>query len=443
MAYSSLKNKGLNSHQKIYPEWMLRHKASKLKPRAGWAKSPTFLMLIAHKIALKPNNTQATYFARAAGTARFAYNWALTEWKNQYEAWKRDNTQPKPSQAALRRQLNAVKKTQFPWMLEVTKNAPQMAIIQLGAAFQNFFVGRAKYPKFRKKGVHDRFSLSNDQFSVEGSRIRIPNLGWVRMREALRFTGKIMSATVSRVADQWFVSITVDTPEKSSSTQAENQGAVGVDLGVKTLATLSTGERIPGPKAHKALLCRLQRLSRSLSRKVKGSKNRHKAKMKLARLHARIGNIRKDALHQLTTGLTRRFHTIGIEDLNVRGMVKNRHLSRAVSDMGFFEFRRQLEYKAAQRGGLVVVADRWFPSSKTCSFCGHKLGELPLSVRQWTCPACNTTHERDENAAVNLKNLAVSSTVSVCGEDGSGSVRKTRTKPASVKQKSSSKATSG
>lgn len=393
-------------------------------------------MLMAHKICLHPNHCQATYFARAAGTARFAYNWALAQWQKQYDAWKLDNTQPKPSQAALRRELNAVKKDQFPWMLEVTKNAPQMAIIQLGQAFQNFFAGRAKFPKFRKKGVHDRFSLSNDQFSVESSHIRIPHLGWVRIREALRFTGKIMSATVSRVADKWFVSITVETvesPEPSTPTKTENQGAVGVDLGVLALATLSTGQSIAGPKAHKALLPRLQRLSRSLSRKVKGSENRQKTK--LARLHARIGNIRKDALHQLTTHLTRRFHTIGIEDLNVRGMVKNRHLSRAVSDMGFFEFRQQLQYKAMQRGGVVVVADRWYPSSKTCSHCGYKLAQLPLSVREWRCPSCDTPHDRDVNAAVNLRNMAVSSTVSVCAEEGSGSGRKTRTKPASVKQK--------
>ena len=204
---------------------------------------------------------------------------------------------------------------------------------------------------------------------------------------------------------------------------------------------LSTGESVLGPKAHKGLLCRLKRLSRGLSRKVKGSKNRHKAKMKLARLHAHISDVRKDALHQLTTDLTRRFHTIGIEDLNVQGMVKNRHLARAVSDMGFFEFRRQLEYKAVQRGGAVVVADRWFPSSKICSFCGHKLDELPLSVREWTCLKCHVTHDRDLNAAVNLRNMAVSSTESVCGEEGSGSGRKTGAKPASAKQKSSSKAT--
>ena len=396
-------------------------------------------MLTAHKIALDPNNVQATYFARASGVARFAYNWALAEWQCQYEACKADASLPKPSQMALRRQLNGIKGDQFPWMLEVTKNAPQMAIIQLGAAFKNFFAGRAQYPTFRKKGLHDRFSLTNDQFSIDNSRIRIPNLGWVRMCESLRFTGKIMSATVSRVADRWFVSITVDTTEDLPLPKAENQGAVGVDLGVSALATLSTGEVIAGPKAHKALLCRLKRLSRGLTRKTKGSENRKKAKVKLSRLHARISNIRKDALHNLTADLTRRFHTIGMENLNVRGMVQNRHLSRGVSDMGFFEFRRQMGYKAAQRGGVVIVADRWYPSSKTCSDCGHKMETLPLFVRGWTCPECGSIHDRDVNAAINLRNLAVSSTVSACGEEGSGSGRKTGTKPASVKQESSSK----
>jgi putative transposase len=180
-------------------------------------------MLIAHRIALDPNNQQATYFKKACGVARFAYNWALAEWKRQYEAWKADNTLPKPTEAALRRQLNAIKREQFPWMLEVTKCAPQMAIIQLGQAFQNFFAGRARYPQFRKKGVHDRFTLTNDQFDIGGSRIRIPNLGWVRMREPLRFRGKLMSATISRVADRWFVSITMDTPDTSYLPQAENE----------------------------------------------------------------------------------------------------------------------------------------------------------------------------------------------------------------------------
>jgi putative transposase len=417
-------------------------------------------MLIAHRIALDPNNQQATYLKKACGVARFAYNWALAEWKRQYEAWKADNTLPKPTEAALRRQLNAIKGKRFPWMLEVTKCAPQMAIIQLGQAFQNFFAGRAHYPQFRKKGVHDRFTLTNDQFSIDGSRIRIPNLGWVRMRETLRFRGKLLSATISRVADRWFVSITVDTPDTSHLPQAENeprdknqvqgefrrsqnQGAVGVDLGVSALATLSTGEKIAGPKAHTALLARLKRLSRSLSRKQKGSASRAKAKEKLARLHARISHIRQDALHKLTTNLTRRFHTICIENLTVRGMMKNRHLARSIMDMGFFEFRRQLEYKAAMRGGQVVVADRFFPSSKRCSAYGHKLDDLPLSVRGWTCPDCGSIHDRDVNAAKNLLAYglvilngptASSAGCQACGEEGSGPGRKTRVKPASVKQ---------
>jgi putative transposase len=400
-------------------------------------------MLIAHKIALKTNNIQKTYFARASGTARFAYNWALAEWTKQYEAHKADTSLPIPSQVALRRQLNSVKRQQFPWMLEVTKNAPQMAIIQLGVAFKNFFEGHADYPRFRKRGVHDRFTLTNDQFSIDGSRIRIPNLGWVRMRETLRFVGKIMSATISRVADGWFVSITVDTDDDSHLPKAENQGTVGVDLGVSILATLSTGEQIIGPKAHKASLNRMKRLSRNLSRKVNGSNNRKKAKIKLARLHAKIGNCRKDALHKLTTELTSRFNTIVIEDLNVKGMMQNRHMSRAVADMGFYEFRRQLDYKAASRGGLIVVADRWFASSKICSFCKSKLDHLPLSMREWTCTSCNTQHNRDVNAAINLRNLAASSAVTVCGEDGSGFNQKIKVKPASVKQKSNSIATFG
>jgi putative transposase len=310
--------------------------------------------------------------------------------------------------------------------------------MQLGQAFQNFFAKRAKYPVFRKKGVHDRFSVSNDQFSIKGKTIKIPKLGSVRMAEQLRFEGKIMSAAISRTADRWFASITVEAPELNLP-KAKNQGTVGIDFGINALAALSTGETVIGPKPHKALLKRLKRLSRGLSRKEKGSKNRAKARQKLARLHAKIANIRSDALHQLTTGITRRFCTIGIEDLNVKGMIKNRRMSRSISDMGFFEFRRQLEYKAEQRGGLIIVADRFFASSKTCSECGHKLDALPLSTRKWQCPVCNVEHDRDINAAVNLRNMAVSSTASACGGESSGFGRKPRVKLASVKQEANSR----
>lgn len=376
-------------------------------------------MYLAHRIRLDPNNVQATYLARAAGMARFAYNWALAEWKRQVEACKLDPALPKPNEAALRRQLNAIKREMFPWMLEVTKNAPQMAIQQLGCAFKNFFEGRARYPRCRRKGRDDRFTLTNDQFSVEDKRIRIPKLGWLRMCESLRLPGPIISASIDRVADRWYASIVVDTNE-SFLPPAQNQGAVGVDLGVTTLATLSTGETFVGPKALRSLLVRVKRLARSLSRKVKRSRNYTKAKVKLARLHARIADIRRDGLHKLTTSITRKFHTIGIEDLNVKGMLKNRCLARSIADMGFGELRRQLEYKAAWRGGQVVVVDRWYPSSKRCSCCGHKLDVLDLQVRQWRCPDCGTLHDRDMNAAINLRSMAVSSTVPACGGEGAG-----------------------
>ena len=395
-------------------------------------------MLVAHRIRLQPNNVQATYLARAAGTARFAYNWALAEWQKQYEACKAEPTLPRPSEAALRRQLNRIKREQYPWMLEVTKNAPQMAIMQLGRAFENFFAGRVRYPRFRRKGRDDRFTLSNDQFRIEGRHIRIPKLGWVRMREALRFAGKVVSASVARVADRWYASITVDTSDPPVP-PADNQGAVGVDLGIKALATLSTGETFEGPKALRTLLTRLRRLSRALARKVKGSRNRVRAKLRLARLHARIANIRRDSLHKLSTSITRRFHTIGIEDLNVKGMLGNRHLARAIADMGFYELRRQLEYKATWRGGHFVLVDRWFPSSKLCSCCAYRLESLGLNMRHWTCPGCGSLNDRDVNAAINLRNVAVSSTASACGGDGPGSARARRVKPAPAKQESNGK----
>ncbi|MDX1900991.1 MAG: RNA-guided endonuclease TnpB family protein [Gammaproteobacteria bacterium] len=371
-------------------------------------------MLLAHKIELMPSNKQATHFSKACGVSRFAYNWALNEWRIEYEAGG------KPTETALRRKLNSIKREQFPWMLEVTKNAPQMAIIQLGQAFKNFFAGHAKYPKFRKKNVRDRFTLTNDQFSVNASRIRIPNLGWVRMRESLRFIGKIISATISRVADKWFVSISVDSEEKFIHTISENQAVVGVDLGVTNFVTLSTGQKISGPKPHQGLLNRLRRLSHSLSRKQKGSNNRHSAKLKLSRLHYRIANIRRDAIHQVTTMLAENFSHVVMEDLNTKGMLKNRCLSRSISDMGFYEFRRQLEYKTNMRNKKLTIADRWFASSKTCSCCGYKLETLALSQREWACPICSTHHDRDTNAAKNLENLAMSSIVTACGASSGG-----------------------
>ncbi len=240
----------------------------------------------------------------------------------------------------------------------------------------------------------------------------------MRICERLRFAGKILSATISRTAGRWFVSIAVEMPDVEPPPHAGP--SVGIDFGCTDFASLSTGEKVTGPKPHKVLLARLRRLNQSLHRKVIGSSNRFKARKRLAKLHARIGNIRKDFLHKFTADICRRFSVIGIEDLNVSGMSKNHALARSITDQSFYETRRQLTYKAPTHGCKLAVADRFFPSSKLCSACGVKVESLPIKVRKWTCSNCGVIHDRDINAGINLRNNAVSSTVSVCGVFGSG-----------------------
>jgi putative transposase len=385
-------------------------------------------MLLAHKIALDPNAAQRLYFARAAGTARFAYNWALAEWRRQYKAGE------KPSDVSLRRQLNAVKREQFPWMYDVTKAAVQEAIIDLGSAFRAFFEKRGRYPRFKRKDDKASFCAANEAgtFRTDGERIKLPVIGWVRMREAVRFSGPLKRATVSREAGRWFVALQIETDDVQPVMQPEP--VVGVDLGVSALATLSTGEVIEGPKAHKAMLLPLRRSNKALARKRRGSANFRKTKRRLARVHARIANVRRDATHKLTTRLTKTYRTIGIEDLNVRGMAANRCLARSIMDGGFFEFRRQLDYKARLYGARIVVAGRFYPSSKTCSCCGVIKETLALSQRMFACDDCGFEAARDVNAALNLARLAASSAVSACGAERSGPVRKSRVKRAATKQ---------
>jgi putative transposase len=356
-------------------------------------------MLRAHKIELNPTAEQAYSFARACGTARFAWNWALAEWERQYRAGA------KPTEAALRKQLNACKRQQFPWMLEITKFAPAVAIQNLGKAFARFFAGKGRRPRFKKKGGHDSFlaGASDGSFRCQGKLIHLPKVGQVKMRQELRFQGCLISATVSRRAGRWFVAVLVDIPW--TPPPRENQTHAGVDLGVSHLATCSDGTVFDNPRPLAGCLRRLRRACRRLSRKQQGSANRKKARRRLERLHCRAANVRKDALHKATTAIVLAFAAVAIEDLNVTGMAANGRLARAVLDAGLFEFRRQLTYKAEQYGTRLVVADRWFPSSKLCGTCGHKLDSLPLDVRRWTCPACGTVHDRDLNAARNLETL--------------------------------------
>lgn len=372
----------------------------------------------AHRIALDPTNTQAGGLARAAGCARKAYNWALARWQEQYaySTYPELGEVERPSQYSLRRELNAIKREEFPWMLESTKCAPQEAIISLGVAFQNFFAGRAKYPRFKKKGVRDSFKLSSGQFLIEGRRIRVPKIGWIRMREAVRYAdAKHVSVTISRTAGRWYASVQCEFEEPEY--RPVEPGTVGVDVGVREYI-VSTGIRHEVPRSLRDAQRKLRRAQQTMSRRQKGSSNRAKARAKVARLHARVVNVRQDWLHQLTTQLTNDHDRIVIEDLNVRGMVRNHRLAMSIMDAGFHEFRRQLEYKTSERGTALVVADRWFPSSKLCSTCGAKTKHLTLSQREWTCGKCNTMNDRDLNAARNLAayDPAASSAVAACGE---------------------------
>lgn len=341
-----------------------------------------------HKIRLSPNNSQITYFKKACGVKRFTYNWALAEWSRQYSAGL------KPSAYQLKKEFNAIKAEQFPFVKEVTKCAAESAFSNLDKAFKKFFKKTAKYPKFKKKGQRDSFYLSNDKFSLRDRFIKIPKLGDVRMSESLRFQGKILSAVISKTADRWSVSITVEMPD--STPTRENQ-AVGIDLGISKLMTLSDGTSFENLKSTQKSAKKLRRLNKALARKKKGSENWEKAKSRLTNLHFKTACRRSDHIHKITSSITKKYSHVVLEDLNVKGMVKNRRLSKSVSDAAFRKIRRQLEYKADR----VFFVDRFFPSSKLCMTCGT-LHEMPLSKRIFVCDCGVGPIDRDLHAAQNI-----------------------------------------
>ena len=354
---------------------------------------------LAHTIRLYPNKAQGTFFKKACGCARVAYNYGLGEYKKQLDAGM------KPKVFDIKKQFNQEKKTRYPWMSETNKDANQQPFANLQSAFNRFFKKQGGFPVFKKKGIKDSFYISNDKFGVEDKKFWIPKLGWVKGSESLRFNGKITSATIKRKASYWFVVVSVET--ENTHATCENQAVVGVDLGIKVRATLSDGKVIEAVKPLRARLERLKLLQRWASRKVKGSSNRHKANRKVAKIHYKVACLRKDILDKLTTYLCENYQVIVVEDLNVSGMIRNHCLALSISDCGFGEFRRQLEYKSILNGNTLIFADRWFPSSKTCSGCGSVKETLLLSEREYVCESCGLVIDRDLNAAINLKNYGL------------------------------------
>jgi putative transposase len=363
---------------------------------------------LAHTIRLHPTKAQETFFKKACGVARVAYNYGLSN----YQKIRAEGG--KPNILEIKKKFNQEKKTLYPWMKETNKDANQQPFANLQTAFTQFFKHQSKYPKFKKKGRKDSFYISNDKFDVEGMRFWIPKLGWVKGTEELRFKGKITSATVRRKANYWFIVVSVETDKTFAI--CDNQAVVGVDLGIKTLATLSDGKVIESISPLRARLKHLKRLQRWASRKVLGSSNRHKANRRVAKIHYRVTCLRKDALDKLTTHLCENYQVICIEDLNVTGMLKNHCLALAIADVGWGEFRQQLEYKSLLHGNTFIIADQWFPSSKKCSGCGHVKESLSLSEREYVCECCGLVIDRDLNAAINLRDYAINKIGMACPE---------------------------
>jgi putative transposase len=388
----------------------------------------------AYRFALDSAPAQERVLRSHAGASRFAWNWGLAKCRRRYEAegkWY--------SAVDLHKLWNAEKKADpaLAWWGENSKCAYQEAFRDLDRALRDFVKSRKGgrkgkrlgFPRFKKRGkCPDSFRLYG-HIHCRRDAVKLPVLGVIRTHESTRKlarrlengTARILSATVSRTAQRWFVSFTVEVERDISGRHPRPGSAVGVDLGVKKLLTGvdDAGQvlAVAGPRALHGSLRKLRRASRAHSRKQQGSTGRRKSAGRLARIHARVANVRADALHKATTALATRYETVVIEDLNVAGMTRNRRLARAIADQGFGQARRMLAYKSAWNGGTLLTADRWFPSSKTCSGCGEAKAKLALSERVFRCEACGLVIDRDVNAARNLLKLAASGAESVnaCG----------------------------
>lgn len=365
----------------------------------------------AFKYRFYPTPEQADLLNRTFGCVRYVYNRALAE---RSRAWTQE--QRRVTHAETDKMLTSWKRDpETAWLTEPSKGPLQATLRDLQAAYVNFWNKRAKYPAFKKKHKsRAAATFFSNCFTWRGGRLTLSKMTKpldVRWSRPLPEGASPSSVTVSRdSAGRWFVSILCEDVVHDGP---DTDLAVGMDAGITSLLTLSTGEKITNPKHEKRDRRRLALAQRRLSRKTKGSANRAKARTRVARVHARIADRRRDHLHKLSTRIIRENQTVIIEDLSVRNMIKNRNLARAISDASWSELRRQLEYKAGWYGRTVIAVDRFYPSSKTCSACGWIVEALPLNVREWTC-RCGAHHDRDVNAAHNI--LAAGLAVSACGD---------------------------
>jgi len=422
----------------------------------------------AFRFELDPNREARIALAKHVGAARFAYNWGLVRCREALARGERI-----PSAMDLHKEWNTWKRENAPWWVEVSKCAPQEAFRDLERAVHNWQEGRTGFPHFkRKKALEDNGARLTGSIRVTPRHVQLPRIGKVRTKErtdkllALIQAGKarILSATVSREADRWFVSLTceVERPDPEPREIRGPEDGVGIDVGLESFAVLSAGTRIEAPKPLARALRLLKRRSKQLSRKQKRtvveqdpetgrerkrtvfSRNHEKAALRLARLHRRIRNIRQDFLHKLTTELAKTKPVLVVEDLNVRGLARSPYLSRSISDVGWGTFRRLLEYKCAWYGTRLIVAPRGFPSTQLCSRCGHRNGKMPLGRRVFRCAACGLEMDRDLNAAINLRNYGLATLNSptgsspgsdACGDpSGGGTARSRSTSHGSLKQ---------
>lgn len=364
-------------------------------------------MLRAYKYRIYPNKSQIEQIEKQFGACRFVYNWALEQKIKYYETEKKSL-----SCFAVTNQLAVLKKQEeYSWLSESNSQALQMAIRNLDNAFTKFFREKTGFPKWKsKKNPVQSFQIPQHYVvDFEEGNVKIPKIGKVKASFSREFEGTCKTATISRsTTHKYYISILVDDGKELPSKEKFSEGStIGVDVGIKDFAILSNGEKIDNPKYLKNSLTKLKVLSRRLSRKQKGSNNCQKAKLKLARLHEKITNQRNDFQHKLSKKLVCENQAIALETLNVQGMIKNHCLAQSISDAGWYSFTRMLEYKAEWYGKTILRIGTFKPSSKLCSTCGYHNKDLTLAVREWTCPSCNTFHDRDVNAAINIKKFAL------------------------------------